>query len=55
MVALLKMPNRQIAPKSAEVARALLPEVQQDVVRRLCAKIDCFGGKPAPAPKPRPS
>ena len=44
-----------IAPKSAEVARALMPEVQQDVLRRLCAKIDCFGGKPAPAPKSRPS
>jgi hypothetical protein len=40
-----------LAPKSAEVARDLMPEVQKDVMRRLCAKIDCFGGKPAPPPK----
>ncbi|HEY0435331.1 MAG TPA: DUF2059 domain-containing protein [Phenylobacterium sp.] len=44
-----------LAPKSAEVARELLPELQKDVIRRLCAKIDCLGGKPAPPPKATPS
>ena len=44
-----------LAPKSAEVARELLPSMQQDVMARLCAKIDCFGGKPQPPPKPRSS
>jgi uncharacterized protein len=44
-----------LAPKSAEVARELLPGMQKDVVARLCAKVDCFGGKAQPPPKPRPS
>jgi hypothetical protein len=43
-----------MAPKSAQITRDLMPMMQREIVTRLCAKLDCFGEKPA-APKPRAS
>jgi len=41
-----------LAPKSAEVARQLMPDIQKEVTTRLCAKIDCLQtAQPAPKPK----
>ena len=42
-----KMP--QMAPKSAELMRQMLPEIETEMVTRLCAKMNC-GAKPARAP-----
>lgn len=44
-----------LAPKSAEITRELMPQFQGEIIRRLCAKIDCLAQKPAAPPKPRAS
>jgi hypothetical protein len=44
-----------LAPKSAEVVRELMPEMQKDVLIRLCARITCPQAPAAAPPKPNKS
>ena len=44
-----------MAPKSAEITRQLMPEMQREVAVRLCAKINCAAPKPAASATPRAS
>ena len=43
-----KMPL--MAPKSAELMRQMLPEIETEMVTRVCAKVNC-GAAPPPTPK----
>jgi len=43
-----------LAPKSADVARELIPELQRDVAQRICAAVSCLTA-PATAPKAQAS
>jgi hypothetical protein len=44
-----------LAPKTTEVLRELMPDMNVELVSRLCAKIDCRGGSKPAAAKPRAS
>ena len=44
-----------MAPASAQAARDLLPQMQREIVLRMCARMDCFGQKTPPPAKPTAS
>ncbi len=44
-----------LAPKTTEVLRELMPEMNAELLSRLCAKMDCRGGSQPAAAKPRAS
>jgi hypothetical protein len=44
-----------MSPKVAAVTRDLLPEVQAEMIRAMCAKMNCLQPGPAPQSKPKAS